>query len=99
MDDRPKYNVQRHNKATMGVSLRAVVALYLAYLGWKVIRSRGEGTSLAPWMSIAIGLLFIAVAVAFGAYTYRCYQRDLKAAEVHDDEQALPEEKEPGQEP
>lgn len=96
MNERPKYTVQGQRKASGGLALRGLIAIYLLYLGWGVIRTAGrEGNALRPWMSWAFGLLFFAVAVGFGLYAYRCYKADLKAAEVHEDAPAeQPEETE-----
>lgn len=84
----PRYDPQKRSKATITAVLRAIVAFYLAYLGWTVAQNAGgPDTSMKPWMGWAIFALFSAVGIAFGVYTMKRYQADLKAAELPDREE------------
>lgn len=81
MDEKPKYNVQRHRRATIRSSVRAAAALYLVYIGYSLIRDRAE-SSMPVWASVAVGAAFIAAAAAIGLYAWRQYKADLKDAQV-----------------
>ncbi len=81
--NQPRYNEQMRSKATISAVLRAIVAFYLAYLGWTIAQnSGGEDTSMEPWMGWAICAVFFIVGIAFGVYTLKRYQADLKDAEL-----------------
>lgn len=83
-----KYDLQRKARAGTSAGLRGLVAAYLIYLGWKIASGSLTGNSPIPeWAGVLVGGLFILVAVGFGVYIVRRYLRDLKAAE-------LPEEQE-----
>lgn len=82
-EDGTKYDLQRRSRVGTTVSLRAIAAAYLIYLGWTLIRDFLNGSSTMPaWLSWAAGLGFIAVGAAFGLYAWKRYQADLKAAEI-----------------
>ena len=86
--NQPRYDEQKRSKATITAVLRALVAFYLAYLGWTIARnSGGEETTMLPWMGWAICAVFMAVGIGFGVYTMKHYQTDLKAAELPSEEQ------------
>lgn len=97
MEEKPKYNVQRHRKATVNMSLRTVMSLYLAYMGWQVAKTSGGDSPIKPWLGWLIFALFGGIAIAFGVYTYKNYKADLKDAEVRPEE--LEAEKQEQQEP
>ena len=79
----PQYNQQMRSKASVSAVLRSIVAFYLAYLGWTIARGAGgEDTTMQPWVGWLICGVFCAVGIAFGVYTLRRYQADLKAAEL-----------------
>ena len=85
----PRYNEQKRSRASITAVLRAIVAFYLAYLGWTIAQnSGGDNTTMQPWMGWSICAVFTVVAIGFGVYTMKRYQADLKAAE-------LPQEEEP----
>lgn len=92
-----RYNVFRKNKADLRVLLRALVAAYLLYLGWKLITSGGDTASFPPALGYGLGALFAAGAIAFGCYTWRAYRADLRDAELtpEEEEEALRQEREP----
>ncbi len=80
-NNRPKFEYDMQMRAQAGVraAFRGVVAAYIAYLGYKLIRS-----AEASW-PIAAGAVFIAAALAFGVYTWRRWRIDLEAARLPDE--------------
>ena len=79
----PRYNEQKRSKASISAVLRAIVAFYLAYLGWTIAQnSGGEDTTMLPWMGWTICAVFFVVAIGFGVYTMKRYQTELKDAEL-----------------
>ena len=62
-------------------TLRAVVAGYLFYLGFTILRDllAGNPGSLPVWLLWMAGILFIVSALAFGYYTWRQYQKEMLA--------------------
>ena len=82
-NNQPRYNEQKRSKASITAVLRAIVAFYLAYLGWTIAQnSGGEDTTMLPWMGWSICGVFFVVAICFGVYTMKRYQADLKDAEL-----------------
>lgn len=82
-----KYDLQRKARAGTSAGLRGLVAVYLIYLGWKVASGSLSGNSPIPeWAGLLLGGLFILVAVGFGVYIVRRYRRDLKAAELPEEQ-------------
>ena len=71
MDDRAfEYDTAKRTKVNNLAVLRAVVAAYLAWLGFSLIRDCLRGAStLSPAFSWTAGLVFIAAALAFVYYT------------------------------
>lgn len=98
MDEKPKYNVQRHRQAMIRSSIRAAAALYLAYIGYGLIRDRNGDTALPAWGSIAAGAAFLAIAAAIGIYAWRQYKVDMKGAEATPEELAEQERAEQDEE-
>lgn len=81
--DRQVYDVQKRARAGTTATLRAVVVLYVLYLGWMILRNYFQGTStLPPWLAWLAGLGFAAAALGFAVYTYRRYKADLAAAVI-----------------
>ena len=81
----PHYDERKRSKASITAVLRSIVAFYLAYLGWTVAQSSGgPDTTMEPWMGWTFFAVFTAVGIAFGLYTLKCYQRDLKEAQLPD---------------
>ena len=71
-----EYNVQERARAGTKATFRAVVAIYIAYLGYKLIREPAAG-----W-SVAVGVAFIAAALAFGYYIWRQWHIDVEKARL-----------------
>lgn len=82
-EDKAEYNVQRRSRAGTTASLRAVAAGYLIWLGWTLLRDMLNGSSTLPvWLSWTASIGFAAIGAAFGWYTWKRYQADMKAAEL-----------------
>ena len=80
-----EYDSAKRTRATNTAVLRAIVAAYLAYLGFDLLRDWIRGTStLSPALAWTVGLGFIAAAIAFGFYTWKLWKRELEAAVLPD---------------
>ena len=63
------------NRAGMTAALRFVVAGYLAYLGFGLVRDQLLGASSLPAaLSWVCGAAFIAAGLGFGWYTWKRYR-------------------------
>lgn len=80
-----EYDIQKRAKAGTTATFRAVVAGYLAYLGWQI--ATAEGSAVPPLAARLIGGAFIAAAIAFGVYIWKRWRLDLEAARLPDDAQ------------
>ena len=63
------------------------VAVYLLYLAWKIATASGADASFSQPVSLLIGGVFAAAALAFGWYTWRRYRADLKEAQLTPEEE------------
>ena len=70
------------NKAATAAILRAVVAGYIFFLGWKI--ATGESDSMSPLTARLIGGAFMLAAAGFGFYTFRRWQLDNADKEADD---------------
>ncbi len=76
-----EYDMAKRTKASNFAVLRTLVAAYLVWLGFSLIRDHLRGVStLPPALVWAAGLGFIAAALAFGFYTWKLWRRELDAA-------------------
>ena len=81
------FDPARKTKISTIAVLRAVVAGYLFYLGFTILRDLLQGGaspagtpgSLPPWLLWLCGILFILAALAFGWYTWKQYQKQMSA--------------------
>ena len=81
MGERSDTHTPRSSGADGRAGLRAVVAGYLIYLGFSLIRDHLNGSSvMAPWFAWASGLFFIAAGIAFSFYTWKTWRAASKAA-------------------
>ena len=82
-EEKAEYDLQRRSRAGTTLSLRAIAAGYLIYLGWTLVRDLlNKSSTMTPWIGWAAGLGFAAAGAAFGWYAWRRYQADLKAARL-----------------
>ena len=84
MDDRAfEYDTAKRTRANNLAVLRALVAAYLAWLGFSLIRDCVRGAStLSPAFAWTVGLGFIAAALAFAFYIWTQWKRELAAARL-----------------
>ena len=73
-----EYNVQLRAKAGVKATIRVVVAAYIGYLGYNLIKG-AEDT-----LFIVIGAAFIVAALGFCVYIWRRWRLDLEAARLPD---------------
>ncbi len=72
---KPEYDEQQLSRAKGAAFLRAVVAGYLIYLGYTLLRDYlGGASTLEPWVAWTVGPGFIAAGIAFGVYVWKRYQ-------------------------
>ena len=76
-----EYDIQQRAQAGVKATFRGVVAAYIAYLGYKLIRDAN-----GAWQ-IAVGAVFIAAALAFGVYAWKRWHIDLAAAKLPDEDE------------
>ena len=84
MDDRAfEYDTAKRTKANNLAVLRVLVAAYLAWLGFSLIRDCVRGAStLSPAFAWTAGLVFIAASLAFAFYIWKQWTRELAAARL-----------------
>ena len=81
-----EYDVQKRAKAGTAATFRGIVAVYIMYLGYNIVKATEDGTSTLPdWAGWTAGVFFIAAALVFGVYIWNRYRRDLEAARLPDD--------------
>ena len=68
------------NKASTAAILRAVVAGYIFFLGWKI--ATGESENMSALTARLIGGAFMLAAVGFGVYIFKRWQIDNAAQEA-----------------
>lgn len=90
-NNQPRYDERKRSRASISAVLRSIVAFYLAYLGWTIAgNSGGENTTMTRPVGWLICAAFTLAGIAFGVYTLKCYQRDLKEAQLPEKETELP---------
>ena len=87
-----KYNQQMLNKAITSLTLRIVVAGYIVFIAFNVIKgTRSESSTIPVWVGSLIGVLFIAAAAGFIIYAVKMFLKARRDARLDADE--MPEEK------
>ena len=82
-DDKLEYDVQKRAKAGTAATARAAVAVYVIWLGVKIIRGTIEGgTTVPPAVGWIAGIFFIAASIAFCFYVWKRWRADLEAARL-----------------
>ena len=76
-----EYDIQKRAQSGVKATFRVVVAAYIAYLGYKLIRD-----AEASW-TIVVGAVFIAAALAFCVYAWKRWRIDLEAARLPDEDE------------
>lgn len=76
-----EYDIQKRAKAGTAATFRAVVALYLVYLAYQIVRGVRDGTSsMSPVVAWIACIVFVAGGVAVAFYAWKRWQADLEAA-------------------
>ena len=82
-DNKLEYDIQKRARAGTAATARIAVALYIVWLGYKIIQGVQEGNTSMPaavgWLT---GVSFIVVAIAFGFYIWKRYRKDLEDARI-----------------
>ena len=89
--NRVEYDVQRRARAGTSATLRALVAGYLVYLAWQIVKGVRTGeTSMSPTVGYAAAAFFLLAALAFAVYLIRRWRREVEAARLPAAEEAAP---------
>ncbi len=88
MHERKVYHYEKKNRAQVRAALYAVVAVYIAYLGYRTTPLYAEPDGLSVAMAWILGAALIAAAAGVLYYTWRRYRRELAAAEYTEEEYA-----------
>ena len=75
-----EFDVRKRASAGTKATFRGIVAVYIAYLGVRLVRDAASG-----WQ-IAAGIFFIVAALAFGVYIFRRWRLDLEAARLPEED-------------
>ena len=76
MDDRKKQTETFRNRESSFTGVRAVVAGYLVYLGFSLMRGTTDGGTAMPLqLKWFFSLLFIVAGLLFAVYTWRRWRR------------------------
>ena len=92
MGDRElKYDTRKRARADNIAAIRAVVAGYLAYLAWQIVKGVRSGEStMTPAVGYAIAALFVLAAAAFAVYLIRRWKKEVEAARLPADREEAP---------
>ena len=81
--ERFEYDVQRRARAGTSATLRALVAGYLLYLAWQIVKGvRAGETSMSPAVAYAAAAFFVIAALAFVVYLVRRWRKEVEAARL-----------------
>ena len=82
-DAKFEYDIQKRARAGTRATLRAVVAGYLIYLAWQILKGvRTGSSSMAPAVAWVAAAFFALAASAVGIYAFRSWRADLEAARL-----------------
>lgn len=74
------YDAEKRARAGRGAVLRVLVAVYIAYLAFKIFFA--EDTTMSVTLCRIIGIVFIAADIAFIVYSYNLFHREMKDAVI-----------------
>ena len=78
-----EYDVQQRARAGTRATLRALVAGYLAYLAWQILKGVRSGEStMNPAVGYAAAAFFALAAAAFTVYLIRHWRLEVEAARL-----------------
>ena len=75
-----KFDVIKHNKAKISAFLRVIVAVYLGYLGVKMVTN--QETTMNAATSWTFGALFILAALIIAGYSIYRFYNDFTSAHI-----------------
>ena len=77
------YDVQKRARAGTTATFRALISIYIIYLGWTVLRGVLKGSSPVPvWAAWLTAIVFTGASICFLVYTWKRYRKDLEAARI-----------------
>lgn len=80
---RAEYDVQRRARAGTNATLRALVAGYLVYMAWQILKNVRSGeTTMTPAVGYAAAAVFLLAAAAFAVYLIRRWRIEVEAARL-----------------
>ena len=93
--NRVEYDVQRRARAGTSATLRALVAGYLVYLAWQIVKGVRSGvrsgeTSMSPAVGYAAAAFFLLAALVFAVYLIRRWKKEVEAARLPADREEAP---------
>ena len=79
-----EYDVQKRARAGTKATLRGVVALYVVFIGYRLIRSArlAEESTMPVGLRWGFGLGMIVAALIFGVYILKRWRVDVEAARL-----------------
>ena len=81
--NRVEYDVQRRARAGTSATLRALVAGYLLYLAWQIVKGVRTGeTSMSPAVAYTAAAFFVIAAIVFVVYLLRRWRKEVEAARL-----------------
>ena len=84
-----EYDLQRRARAGTRAALRALVAGYLVYLAWQILRNVRSGeTTMTPAVGYAAAAFFLLAAAAFAVYLIRRWRIETEAARLPESDEA-----------
>ena len=87
-DAKFEYDIQKRARAGTRATLRALVAGYLVYLAWQIVKGVRTGAStMAPAVAWAAAAFFSLAAIAVGVYAFKSWRAELEAARLPDGEE------------
>ena len=90
--NRVEYDVQRRARAGTSATLRALVAGYLVYLAWQIVKGVRSGeTSMSPAVGYTAAAFFLLAALVFAVYLIRRWKKEVEAARLPADREEAPQ--------
>ena len=79
----PNFDSKKTARAGTAAALRGVVALYVGYMIYSILKGTISGTSTLPvWAGWLVSAVFLAADLVFIFYIFKCYRADLEAARL-----------------
>ena len=78
-----KVDPEKRSRAMTALTLRGVVAGYIAYLAYKIVSA--EDTEMSRTLCFVLGAVFLVAAILVGTYSFLRFRSDMKAAVIAED--------------